>query len=391
MNDQPVRLLDVTRLLSRAGRGLTGVDRVERAYLRRLLAEPGTLYLLARTSRGYLLMDREGGRAVFDDDGEWPSGAMMSKRAAEARMRSVAIARCLPFFLMRMLDANLPQGVNYLNVGHSNLTDRVLWAVSQLPSSRVAVMVHDMIPLDFPQFQRAGTVEKFRKKMQLVSQYADLVTCNSMETRLAVARYFEEWGRQPKTLVAHLASDAAPEKLRSETRDRPYFVALGTIEPRKNHGFLLDVWDALRKELAPQDLPDLCIVGRRGWNNEEVFRQLDMLGPQSGVIEMGSLGDSDVQALLSGASGLLAPSLAEGFGLPLLEAAMLGTPILANDLPVYHEFLQDIPVYASVNDRYLWARTIIRMAVVRHASDPNEMDPRLPSWDEHFNRVLKVT
>jgi len=306
-------------------------------------------------------------------------------------MRAVAVARCLPFFLMRMLDANLPQGVTYLNVGHSNISERVFWAISQLPGSRVTVMVHDMIPLDFPQYQRAGTVEKFREKMKLVSQSADLVICNSLDTRAAVARYFREWGREPGMIVAHLASATVSAVSKPEPRKTPYFVTLGTIEPRKNHAFLLDLWGDLRKELPDGELPDLYVVGARGWNNEDVFRRLDALEPQSGITELGDLDDAGVQALLEGASGLLAPSLAEGYGLPLLEAAALDTPILANDLSVYREFLSDIPVYASVNDRYLWARTIRRMAVVRRAGDPEKKKTRLPSWDEHFNRVLKVT
>ena len=59
-------------------------------------------------------------------------------------------------------------------------------------------------------------------------------------------------------------------------------------------------------------------------------------------------------AVLKGASGFLFPSHAEGFGLPPVEAAALGVPILSNDLPVIREILGDIPVYASVSDRYLW-------------------------------------
>ena len=68
-------------------------------------------------------------------------------------------------------------------VGHSNLTARVLQGVKTALGAQISVMIHDVIPLDFPQLQRSGTVEIFRKKLQLVRKYADLVIYNSADTQ----------------------------------------------------------------------------------------------------------------------------------------------------------------------------------------------------------------
>ena len=122
---------------------------------------------------------------------------------------------------------------------------------------------------------------------------------------------------------------------------------------------MLDLWD---------DIPDahLLICGSRGWENHAVFDRLDTRPPR--VHELPGLDDGQVAALLQKSVGLLFPSFAEGYGLPPVEAAALGAPVLVNDLPIYREVLGDIPVYANVSDRYLWRKEINRMAA-DHPSD----------------------
>ena len=402
MTPRPARLLDISRLLSRAGRGLTGVDRVELAYLDALIADPVPLYGLARTALGFVLVDQ----AALKDlrpflAGERPWGApkglarlarklSKERQGAESAIRQAAAARALPARLGAMLKRELPEGTAYLNVGHSNLSRKVLGGVKAIPGARITVLIHDMIPLDFPQFQRDGTVEVFRQKMTVAMDHADHLIFNSQDTARRVRHHF---GDAPPGTVAHLGCE--DEKLRAAlTRPkppvkRPYFVALGTIEPRKNHGFLLDLWD----QMEGDERPDLRIIGARGWKNEAVFQRLDSLAQNARISELQGLQDAEVFDQIRGAAGLLMPSLAEGYGLPLLEAAALGTPILANDLPVYREFLENIPVYASVNDRYLWLRTIKRMTAEHEANTHRQTLPEigLPDWETHFNRVLKVT
>jgi hypothetical protein len=108
--DAPVRLLDLTRLVSRAGRVPTGVDRVERAYLDRMLGEQAAVFALVRTTLGFALLDRAGmhglqarfaGRQAWgaaDAMGRLQRGLPGARRKAEADVRRLAIARCLPAF-----------------------------------------------------------------------------------------------------------------------------------------------------------------------------------------------------------------------------------------------------------------------------------------------------
>ncbi len=396
----PARLLDVTRLIRRAGRVLTGVDRVELAYAQRLTAEATPCYGLVRSPLGYLLLNASAMTGVIErahGAGKPPAPDFLSRlakghskeqRAAFSDARACANARCLPQNLRRMLVKHLPKGTSYLNVGHSNLTVRVLEATKNV--GPISVLVHDIIPLERPADQSAESVVPFREKMHRVSRYADLVICNTADTKTRFTQYLaqKDW-RQPKMIVSHLGTKlteadpaALPEGLPPIGK---YFITVGTIEPRKNHAFLLDLWDEMGDEA-----PTLVVVGKRGWKNEFVFKRLDAMKNSGKLIEAGALSDPALTALVQGASGMLFPSLAEGFGWPPIEAAALGVPVLANDLDVYQEVLGNIPIYASVSDRYLWINKIKELAA---AGARQQDQPRFvpPTWDAHFKIVLTLT
>lgn len=380
------RLLDVTRLSSRAGRGLTGVDRVELAYLDGLLGRRAPLWGLARVRGGLALLSREalvslrnsvssGGWGGPDAIARLPGGHGGMRACAEADLRRLSLA-WRPFALAgAMLRRRLPRGTRYLNVGHANLDPRTLRAVRSVPEAHVAVLLHDAVPMDHPEWQRPGASERFRAMLGAVQEHADLCLYNSAHSR---ARCEAHMTRPPEGLVAHLGVAVSPATTPPRGMPAgPFFVVLGTIEPRKNHAFLLDLWEGL-----PAPRPTLVIAGARGWRNEAVFARLDA-GPTD-VVEMAGLSDGEVAALLERSRGLLFPSLAEGFGLPPAEALARGVRALCNPLPSLREFLGEAAVYADVGDPYLWQKTTIGWA--RDPSRPPSV--RMPTWEGHLNTVL---
>ncbi|WP_299563172.1 glycosyltransferase family 1 protein [uncultured Sulfitobacter sp.] len=377
------------------------MDRVELAYLHRLVADPVPVYGLVRTRFGYLLLDPEGlnefarrleGAVPFsapDALARMQRGLNRTGQQALTDLRKLAQARCLPRGLGRMLRAHLPTGTAYINTGHSNLTERVLRAVRCVADARIAVLVHDIIPLTHPQYQRAGTAQQFEAKLRRVQRHADIIIYNSQDTRERTERVLRDWGTVPAGIVAHLGTvPPVPDASALPTGalpDAPFFITIGTIEPRKNHALLLDIWDAM----GP-DAPLLLICGGRGWNNDAVFARLDALGPSARIKELGGLSDVALAALLERAQALLFPSHAEGFGLPAVEALLLGTPVVCSNLETFREILAENAVYIDDTDHDLWKKTIVDWS--EHPRDA----PKLPNrdgylWDNHFKIALSFT
>jgi len=104
-----------------------------------------------------------------------------------------------------------------------------------------------------------------------------------------------------------------------------YFLTVATVEPRKNLPTLLDAYVQLRQQLG-QACPALVIVGRKGWNCDDILRYMTAL--EESVHFLGHIADEDLIALYQMATCLVFPSLYEGFGLPVIEAMKTDCPVI---------------------------------------------------------------
>lgn len=379
-------LIDLTRLVSRLGRAAaTGIDRVELAYLDHFLAGDAPLFGLVRTGLGYLLLDRQGCCDLSDlchGQGAMPRVPLWARmlrdplrHAAQTWVRRHAIARRPR---LAGLLHKLPRPCTYWNLGHANLSTDTLAGMAGL---RIVVLIHDTIPLDHPEYCRPDQIAPFARKIAATARYADWVIHVSQDARTKTEAHFARLGRIPQGVTAHLGVTLAT--LRAMPQTAPYFVALGTIEPRKNHALLFDIWE------KHGDLPPLHVIGAKGWAAPELFAQMDRLIACNLVVHHPNLDDAGAVGLLSGAKALLFPSLAEGYGLPPVEAASLGVPVIANDLPVLREVLGegfgDLAVYLDVTDSYSWLETI---RFFSHNNTATQKKIRPPNWSQHFKTVL---
>jgi glycosyltransferase involved in cell wall biosynthesis len=177
--------------------------------------------------------------------------------------------------------------------------------------------------------------------------------------------------------------------------DRPYFICVGTIEPRKNHLLLLHLWRQMAEKRGPDAVPKLVLVGRRGWENEQVIDLLERCPALKDVVEEHSgLPDAQVQAMIAGARALLLPSFAEGYGMPVTEALALRVPVVCSDLPALREAGGGAPLFLDPLDGPAWQRAIDDLTGPESAERTAQMRRlegwHAPTWPEHIAIVLAL-
>jgi glycosyltransferase involved in cell wall biosynthesis len=269
-----------------------------------------------------------------------------------------------------------------------------MWDWLRLRECRPVVFIHDLIPIEYPEFSHPREKALHERRLENSLWHSRGIVVNSQCTESAVKRFARRAGLPvPPIQVAPLGHDLPQrgvESLPNEIR-KPYFLVLGTIEPRKNHLLLLTLWRELARRHG-ESTPQLVVVGRRGWECEQVvdlLERCEAIHPY--LVERNNATDSEVATLVSQAHALLMPSFAEGFGIPVLEALSLGTPVISSPLPAIREFAGDIPDYAEPFDGTRWLELIeshldenspVRLAQLRrlHAF-------RDTTWPEHFRLV----
>jgi glycosyltransferase involved in cell wall biosynthesis len=375
-NDAPL-LFDITRLIWRrwAGRHPTGIDRVCLAYLEQYGKAAQAVIQHRRIRR---ILDRQSSARLFDILGD-------SKR----RVRPSIIDALIKSAISEKCSGN---GRFYLNIGHTGLDDPGFEKWVGGADVRSIYLVHDLIPITHPEYCRAGEQFRHERRMRTVLATAAGVIGNSQATIDELAAFSAAEGtRMPPAVAAWLGTpdlSVPPAKIESS---RPTFVVLGTIEARKNHLMLLRIWDRLIERLGSK-APQLLIIGQRGWECQDVFDLLDRDETlKIAVEEIGDCSDEAMTGHLASARALLFPSLIEGYGLPLIEALQLGTPVIASDLPVFREIGQGTPDFLDPLNQSAWERMILSYAgdesEHRSAQLSRLASFRAPTWANHFAKI----
>lgn len=260
---------------------------------------------------------------------------------------------------------------------------------------KLVYFMHDVLPLTHPEYFLPNVEERDRRRADNAMRFADAIVVNSNATANALRALFGPALSDERIVVALLGPGVRPCVQAQQPPSRsPYFVMLGTIEPRKNHLLMLNVWRAMRAERGPAT-PRLVLIGHRGWKNTPVFNMLDRDSDVRGVVEeCGRLSDSDAAGLLAGARALVLPSFAEGYGLPLTEALAAGVPVICSDIPVFREIGGNVPEYLNPTDASGWRTALIAYTDAdspsRHAQLTRMSAWEPPSWDAHFTRFTAI-
>jgi glycosyltransferase involved in cell wall biosynthesis len=369
--------IDVTRLIGRTlkRRLPTGVDRVGLAYIEHFRARAGAVVRIG--GRALALKNRDA-QMLFD---------VLAGGASRTRLVR-AIARTL----LDVRGEGTLRGAILLNTGHSGLERRTYPDQLRRQQVKPIFVLHDLIPLTHPEYCRPGEDGRHAIRMSNLLATAAGVVANSRATLDDLSRYAGTRSvPMPPAVAAHLAAATLPAPHTTRPLAGPYFVMLGTIEPRKNHVMLLQVWRTLSQRLGPA-VPRLVVIGQRGWECENAVDLLERCAAlQGSVMQRQSCTDGDLATWLHHAQALLFPSFAEGYGMPLAEALASGVPVIASDLPAFREIAADVPDYLDPLDGLGWLERVLAYSA-SDAQDRRAQIERIrsftaPTWARHFEQV----
>lgn len=230
----------------------------------------------------------------------------------------------------------------------------------------VAFLVHDLLPLELRSFFPTELVQNFERWTRTIFS-ADILICISNATKVAVEKQLSAWEidtqSQPKVFCSYIGSDLKfasandNHRARDDSERRALeFLSVGTIEPRKGHMQVIRAFERLWDEgLSPK----LRIVGKYGWLAEETINAIQTSKYlNQNLFWYSEVDDRELVELYKSSDALIAASYGEGFGLPLVEAANYGLPIIARDILVFREIAGGSAFYFKASNASELAETL---------------------------------
>jgi glycosyltransferase involved in cell wall biosynthesis len=314
----------------------TGVQRVTRSILKRLLERPPSGYTVEPV---YGSPERAGYRYARKF-----TQALLKRDGAVAEEGHIEFARGDMF-----LGLDLQHHVVQRN--------RHYYSYLRNLGVKVYFLVHDLLPIQFPHYFRVGHADEHRNWLSIISrsdgvicvsrtvadQYVDWLAQSGMSRLRPLGIGWSHNGADLTVPAMHSDFSEAAQAALAALSNGPSFLMVGTIEPRKGHAQVLAAFERLWD--SGYDLR-LVIVGKPGWMVEELLEKLRR-HPKLGslLFWLEDVSDADLERMYGACSCLIAASEGEGFGLPLIEAAKHKLPILARDIPIFHEIAGDHASY----------------------------------------------
>jgi glycosyltransferase involved in cell wall biosynthesis len=220
--------------------------------------------------------------------------------------------------------------------------------------AKIVLTVHDLVFRLFP--ETTSTTVEFILNTFFASSLsiADRIVTDSRSTERDLLRFYPQVAGKTEvvypgldhTLFRPIKDQEQLERFRQKYGLRNYILSLGTLEPRKNLPNLLRAYQFLSQEMDLSELPDLVLVGAKGWKLENFSKEYVGL-PKEVIRMLGYLPREELPPLYSAANLFAFPSLYEGFGLPVLEAMACGTPVVTSNVSSLPEVAGDAAILVN--------------------------------------------
>ena len=265
----------------------------------------------------------------------------------------------------------------------------------------VVITIHDIISILFPKSIPFASRMFYSKWMPISYRKASQIITISESTKRDIVKNLGI--DKDKITVIPLAvdkrfgdkvSDAEVKRSKKKYKlPEKYILHIGTLEPRKNLGFLIESFSEVIKDKKFDDLY-LVITGKKGWYYEGLFEIVRKLNLQDRIILTGYFDEKDKPALYRGATVFAFPSLYEGFGLPSLEAMASGVPVVSSNTSSMPEVIGKAGILIPPEDRAAWVKNIKKVvldtSLQNKMKQANKEQVKKFSWEKTARKTIEV-
>lgn len=255
-------------------------------------------------------------------------------------------------------------------------------------------VIYDLFPIQYPElFDSNLFIDNFTKWHNMIIEKCDCIMCISKSTADIVYDYAKKHIKRDDKLELtyfHLGSRIEKkdgiirEEIKSFVKNKNTFLMVGTVEPRKGHYVVLEAFEKLNN----LDI-GLLILGHNGWKNTGFKEKMSTLIKKGlSILWIDNASDEEIQWAYKNTSALIAASKDEGFGLPIVEAAYFGLPIICSDIPIFHEVSQEYADFFKAMDSNHLCEVISNWINTKEHPDSSKI--KLYSWQESAQEVLDI-
>jgi glycosyltransferase involved in cell wall biosynthesis len=259
-------------------------------------------------------------------------------------------------------------------------------------SMTVIVRIHDLFPVQHPEWFRARSSIIFRRRLNALDRETFFI-CNSKQTStelIKLGKFNQERIFVLPCLPKRNAVDSCgtcSACLRRSTKN--YGLAVGTVEPRKNLSFLVDSWEEVREHIPASEL---LIVGRYGWKQRKLRRKLRSSSNKN-ILWLSDVCDGGLRRLMEGSSFFVSTSFDEGFNIPAAEACATRTMLFLSDIDVHREFHPNAQFFSLQTNSQLKELIVRRLNGLQDTNSTlfcHDLHPKfeIEDFEEQLKRIM---
>jgi len=285
-------------------------------------------------------------------------------------------------------------------LGKSNVFHGTNYTVYPYKNIQKVITIYDLSFIRYPEYTNS-VVQQYTKRLIKCLEWTDLIITISESSKQDIINYLKVPAE--KIFVTPLASQYNANFLSSLDLDKeveninynfskPYLLFVSTIEPRKNINAIISAFNFLKQRYKVEH--QLVLIGKKGWNYEPIFTAIQNSPCKDEIHHLDYLSNELVALFYSKADVFLYPSHYEGFGLPVLEAMKLGTPVITSNTSSIPEVTGNAAILIDPNDYMQLAEAILQVIsdsqLRQNLINKGKIRADLFSWERTAKETLKA-